>query len=88
MLCISLLFFFFTLKSCPPCFVFCSRNLSEDVLGWRESFDLLLSSKSEYNLLMSVCGCGTRVLMCLGASPRDAESVGKIIAVAIIIMIP
>lgn len=28
-------------------FSFSSRNFSEDVLGWRESFDLLLSSKSE-----------------------------------------
>lgn len=59
-LCICL----FEIKILP---FFFSRNFSEDVLGWKESFDLLLSSKRESALLcLSVEGtCG---LMCLGAS--------------------
>ena len=58
-LCISLLLFF-KLKSCPLPPFFFSKNFSEDVLGWKESFDLLLSSKSELCLLcLSVDG--TRV---------------------------
>lgn len=36
------------------------KNFSEDVLGWKESFDLLLSSKSELCLLCLSVG-GTRV---------------------------
>ena len=57
------------------------------MLGWRESFDLLLSSKSEWDPVVSVCGWH----MCTHVpwtQPEDAESVGKIVVVVIIIMIP
>lgn len=59
------------------------------MLGWRESFDLLLSSKSEWDpVVLCLSVEGTCVPMCGGVSLQDAEGMGTIIVVVAIITIP
>lgn len=56
------------------------------MLGWKESFDLLLSSKSELCLLCLWVAHGWHMGTHVPQSqPEDAENVGKIIVIVIII---